>query len=157
MVLRDPQRTETMSLNKGLAFRDKGETSSSKAAAGGTEAKPAAQRAIISSVQFSRSVLSDSLRPHEPQHARPPCPSQTPGAYSNSCRVVDDAIRPPHPAVPFSSRFGHLTQRGDSLEKTLTLGGIGGRRRRGRQRMRYYLLFASHCLSTSSKYEGILH
>ena len=33
--------------------------------------------------------------------------------------------------------FGHLTGRGDSLEKTLTLGGIGGRRRRGRQRMRW--------------------
>ena len=33
--------------------------------------------------------------------------------------------------------FGHLMQRADSLEKTLTLGGIGGRRRRGRQRMRW--------------------
>ena len=33
--------------------------------------------------------------------------------------------------------FGHLTQRVDSLEKTLMLGGIGGRRRRGGQRMRY--------------------
>ena len=31
----------------------------------------------VSSVQFSRSVVSDSLRPHEPQHARPPCPSPT--------------------------------------------------------------------------------
>ena len=37
------------------------------------------------SVQFSRSVVSDSLRPHELQHARPPCPSPTPGACSNSC------------------------------------------------------------------------
>ena len=36
-------------------------------------------------VQFSRSVVSDSLRPHESQHARPPCPSPTPGVYSNSC------------------------------------------------------------------------
>ena len=33
--------------------------------------------------------------------------------------------------------FGHLMRRADSLEKTLTLGGIGGRRRRGRQRMRW--------------------
>ena len=40
---------------------------------------------IISSVQFSRSVVSNSLRPHELQHARPPCPSLTPGVYSNSC------------------------------------------------------------------------
>ena len=34
----------------------------------------------MQSVQFSRSVVSDSLRPHEPQHIRPPCPSPTPGA-----------------------------------------------------------------------------
>ena len=39
----------------------------------------------ISSVQFSRSVLSDSLRPHESQHARPTCPSPTPGVHPNSC------------------------------------------------------------------------
>ena len=37
------------------------------------------------SVQFSHSVVSDSLRPHESQHVRPPCPSPTPGVYSNSC------------------------------------------------------------------------
>ena len=35
-------------------------------------------------VQFSRSVTSDSLRPHESQHARPPCPSQTPGVHLDS-------------------------------------------------------------------------
>ena len=35
-------------------------------------------------VQFSHSVMSNSLGPHEPQHARPCCPSPTPGAYSNS-------------------------------------------------------------------------
>ena len=38
----------------------------------------------VSSVQFSGSVMSDSLRPHESQHARPPCPSPTPGVHSNS-------------------------------------------------------------------------
>ena len=38
-----------------------------------------------SSVQFSRSVMSDSLRSHESQPARPPCLSPTPGVYSNSC------------------------------------------------------------------------
>ena len=37
------------------------------------------------SVQFSHSVVSDSLRPHGQQHARPPCSSPTPGVYSNSC------------------------------------------------------------------------
>ena len=36
-------------------------------------------------VQCSRSVMSSSLQPHGLQHARPPCPSPTPGAYSNSC------------------------------------------------------------------------
>ena len=39
---------------------------------------------MISSVQFSPSVVSDSLRPHESQHARPPCPSPSPGVHSNS-------------------------------------------------------------------------
>ena len=39
----------------------------------------------ISSVQFSCSVVSDCLQPHESQHARPPCPSPTPGVYLNSC------------------------------------------------------------------------
>ena len=38
-----------------------------------------------SSVQSSRSVVSDSLRPHEPQHARPPCPSPTAGVHPNPC------------------------------------------------------------------------
>ena len=39
----------------------------------------------FSSVQFSRSVMSDSLRPHELQHARPPCPSSALGVYPNPC------------------------------------------------------------------------
>ena len=56
------------------------------------------------SVQFSRSVMSDSLRPHELQHARLPCPSPTPRVYSNSC----PSSRWCHPAIsssviPFSS------------------------------------------------------
>ena len=37
------------------------------------------------SVQFSRSIMSDSLRPHEPQHTRPPCPSPTSGVHPNPC------------------------------------------------------------------------
>ena len=58
----------------------------------------------LSSVQFSRSVTSDSLQPHELQHARPPCPSPTPGVYSNSCPLSQWC----HPTisssvVPFSS------------------------------------------------------
>ena len=56
------------------------------------------------SVQFSRSVVSDSLPPHEKQHARLLCPSPTPGVHSNSC----SSSRWCHPAisssvVPFSS------------------------------------------------------
>ena len=39
----------------------------------------------IRSDQISRSVVSDSLQPHESQHARPPCPSPTPGVHSDSC------------------------------------------------------------------------
>ena len=51
-----------------------------------------------SSVQFSRSVVSDSLQPHEPQHARPSCPSPTPGIHPNSCPLS----RWCYPAVSFS-------------------------------------------------------
>ena len=40
---------------------------------------------ICSISQFSCSVVSDSLQPHDSQHARPPCPLPTPGVYSNSC------------------------------------------------------------------------
>ena len=58
---------------------------------------------FLSSVQFSRSVVSDPLWSHESQHARPPCPSPTPGVCSNSC----PSSRWCHPAmsssvVPFS-------------------------------------------------------
>ena len=54
--------------------------------------------------QFSHSVVSDSLWPHETQHARPPCPSPTPGVYPNSCPlswwchpIISSSV------VPFSS------------------------------------------------------
>ena len=52
----------------------------------------------FSSVQFSCSVVSDSLRPHESQHARPPCPSPTARVYSNSC----PSSRWCHPAITSS-------------------------------------------------------
>ena len=58
----------------------------------------------FSSVQFSCSVVSDSLWPHELQHARPPCPSPTPGVHPNSCpssRWCPPAIL--SSVVPFSS------------------------------------------------------
>ena len=53
---------------------------------------------LFSSVQVSCSVVSNSLRPHELQHARPPCPSPTPGVHSNSC----PSSRWCHPAISFS-------------------------------------------------------
>ena len=43
------------------------------------------RNALTNLVQFSRSVVSDFLWPHEPQHARPPCPAPTPGVYPNAC------------------------------------------------------------------------
>ena len=59
---------------------------------------------IFSSVQFSHSVMSNSLWPHELQHARPPCPWPTPGVYPNSCPssqwchpVISSSV------IPFSS------------------------------------------------------
>ena len=58
----------------------------------------------FSSVQFSHSVLSDSLWPHEPQRARLPCPIPTPGVHSNPCplsRWCHPTIS--HSVVPFSS------------------------------------------------------
>ena len=62
------------------------------------------QRVRLSSVQFSHSVMSDSLRPHGLQHARPPCPSPTPRVYSNSGPLSQRC----HPTIsssigPFSS------------------------------------------------------
>ena len=62
------------------------------------------RKAITNLIQFSCSVVSNSLWPHESQHARPPCPSQTPGVYPNSCA----SSRWCHPTIsssviPFSS------------------------------------------------------
>ena len=84
----------------------------------------------LNSVQLSRSVLSDSLRLHEPQHARPPCPSPTPRAYSNSCPLS----RWCHPTisssvVPFSSCPQSFLASGSfPMSQLFTWGGesIGG-------------------------------
>ena len=71
---------------------------------------------IISSVQFHYSIVSDSLQPHELQHARPPCPSPTPEVYSNSY----PSSRWCHPAIsssviPFSSCPQSLPESGSFL------------------------------------------
>ena len=66
-----------------------------------------------SSVQFSCSVVSDSLRPHEAQHTRPPYPSPTPGAYPNSyplshwCHLtISSSVSPSPPALNLSQHQG---------------------------------------------------
>ena len=77
------------------------------------------------SVQFSHSVVSNSLWPHEPQHARPPCPSPTAGAYSNPCPLS----RWCHPTisssvVSFSSCLQSFPASGSSqMSKLFTSGG----------------------------------
>ena len=77
-----------------------------------------------SSVQFSRSVVSDSLQPHEPQHVRPPCPSPTTKVYSNSCplsRWCHPAIS--SPVVPFSCPQSFLASGSFPMSQSFTWGG----------------------------------
>ena len=80
---------------------------------------------MFSSVQFSRSVVSDSLWPHESQHARPPCPLPTPGVYLNSCpssRWCHPAIWPS--VIPFSSCLQSLTASGSfTMSQLFAWGG----------------------------------
>ena len=79
----------------------------------------------FSSVQFSCSVMSDSLWPHGLQHARPPCPSPTPGVYSNSCPLSQWC----HPiisssVVPFSSHLQLFPASGSfQMSQFFTSGG----------------------------------
>ena len=80
---------------------------------------------IISSVQFSGSVVSDSLRPHGLQHARLPCPSPTPGVYSHSCPLSQWC----HPTIsssvtPFSSGLQSFPASGSfQMSQLFTSGG----------------------------------
>ena len=61
---------------------------------------------FITSVQFSRSIMSDSLPPHESQHARPPCPSPAPGVHSDS-RPLSQWC---HPAISSFISFSFCPQ-----------------------------------------------
>ena len=78
-----------------------------------------------SAVQFSHSVVSDSLWPHRLQHSRPPCPSPTPRVYSNSCPLSQWC----HPTIsssviPFSSRFQSFPASGSfQMSQFFTSGG----------------------------------
>ena len=79
----------------------------------------------FSSLQFCHSVVSDSLWPHESQHARPPCPSPTSGVYSKSCPPSQCC----HPAIsssviPFSSCLRSLPSSGSfPMSQLFTWGG----------------------------------
>ena len=78
----------------------------------------------ISSVQFSCSVVSDSLRPHELQHARPPCPSPTPRVYSNSC-PLSQWCRLTKDVIPFSSRLQSFPATGSfPMSQFFASGGL---------------------------------
>ena len=79
----------------------------------------------LHSVQFGRSVVSDILWPHEPHHARPPCPSPTPGVHPNPCPLR----RWCHPTisssvVPFSSCLQSFPASGSfQMSQLFTSGG----------------------------------
>ena len=80
---------------------------------------------LLSSVQFSRSVMSNSLRPHEPQLARPPCLSPTPGVHPNPCPSSPWC----HPTIsssviPFSSCLQSFPASGSfQMSQLFTSGG----------------------------------
>ena len=64
---------------------------------------------MTASVQFSRSVVSESLRPHESHHARPPCPSPTPGVHSDS--HPSSRMSGPKCGLPRQAHTAHRTMR----------------------------------------------
>ena len=64
----------------------------------GNQTQSAKLKESSGSVQFSHSVMSDSLGPHRPLHARPPCPSPTPGVHPNSCPLSECC----HPTISSS-------------------------------------------------------
>ena len=80
---------------------------------------------LITSVQFSCTVVSNSLQPHGMQHARPPCPSSTPGVYSNSCPLIQWC----HPTIsssviPFSFHLQFFPASGSfQMSQFFTPGG----------------------------------
>ena len=79
----------------------------------------------FSAVQCSRSVVSDSLWPHGPQHTRPPCPSPTPRVYSNSCLLSQWCHPTISPSVvSFSSRLQSFPASGSfQMSQFFTSGG----------------------------------
>ena len=79
----------------------------------------------FSSLQFSCLIVSDSLQPHELQHARTPCPSPTPGVYSNSC-LLSQWYHPTisSSVIPFSSCLQSFpTSRSFQMSQLFASGG----------------------------------
>ena len=78
---------------------------------------------VVVAIQFSHSVVSDSLPPHESQHARPPCPSPTPGVHSDSrplsqwCQQASHPRSSPSPPAPNPSQHQSLFQWVNSLHE----------------------------------------
>ena len=99
---------------------------------------------IISSVQFSHSVVSESLRPHRLQHARPSCPSPTLRVYPNSCPLSQWC----HPTtssslVPFSSHLQSFPASGSfQMSPFFTSGGQS--------------IGVSASISPSNEYSGLI-
>ena len=75
----------------------------------------------VSSVQFSCSVVSYSLRPHESQNARPPCPSPTPEFTQTHVHRVSDAIQPSHPLSSPSPPAPNASQHQSLFQSVNTL------------------------------------
>ena len=100
---------------------------------------------IIHSVQFRHSVVSNSLQPHGRQHTRLPCPSPTPGAYSNSC----PSSRWCHPTIsssviPFSSCPQSFPASGSFPVSQLFVSGG------------HHIKSFSFSISSSNKYLGLI-
>ena len=98
----------------------------------------------FSSVQFSHSVVSDSLRPHESQHARPPCHHQLPESIQTHLHWISDVIQPSHPlSSPTSPAFNPSQYQGFSNESFLHI------------RWPKYWSF-SFSISSSNEYSGLI-
>ena len=100
---------------------------------------------FVTSVQFSHSVVSDSLWPHGLQHARPPCPSPTPGVYSNSyplsqwCHpIISSSV------IPFSCLQSFPASGSFQVSQFFTSGGQGIR------------VLASAPISPFNEYSGLI-
>ena len=103
---------------------------------------------MLSSVQFSRSVVCDSLRPRELQHARPPCPSPTPGVHSDSrpwrCHpTISSSV------IPFSSCLQSFPASGSFPMSQFFVSG-------GQSIGKYWPKYFSFSISPSNEYSGLI-